>query len=1440
MTTPLRLAIEITARAAGLVAAAGEARAAVASVGAAAGDAAGVEARAAELRATKLAQLRASIVPLAAAQRDYLADLARIRVAESAGAISADERAAAVTRLKAAFAGRVSAVTGRDAEAAQARALDDLRARYSPLYAAQRQYLATLAEIRQAQAAGALSAAESAAAISRTKEGFAAQVTALRGASAAIGAHGASMKLNGAQAAQLSYQLNDVVVSLASGQNPMMVAIQQGSQISQIYGGTGNTFRALAAAITPARLAIGALAASVVAGAMAWRDYDTSARSLRVAALGTGAGAGVTPDDLEAQARRLDVGLPTTEVRAMQAALLATGRIGAEAFEGIIGLARDFGATIGADAAAAREALVKAFADPAKGAAELREQYRLVDAATVRQIDLMMQQNRAEEARQLLIDRLRPRLVAATEAAHGLSRVMSGVGRAASDAWDAVGRTVDRSVRGMTGELSDDERLADLRVRRVQRGQTPVNRRQADEEIAAIEARIAARRREAEAAAERRRVADIVEAGRATAEAAPVNRDAVRYRALSADSVRLENAIAAMTAGSPELDDMQRALGAVRREMETLRDASGRLVPEWQRQAEVARIDIALMAERDPLARAQLAFEREIAAARAAGIDPIEASARAEQARARALAETGIAARDVLRGQADQVTMARAEAAAIGLSDGARRRALAALEAEQEIYRQGLIGAAAQAYRDQAAALADLAIARERAEAVRDVTRDQDDRLATLRAEISLIGQSEAARRRALAVLAMEQDLRRRDIDPASGAGRELTARAGMIADIESSAERYQAAWERMRDGAGSAIDGLVDRIAEGRVSMRDLGELGREVFADLTKTFLQFAVSNPLKNALLGGNLPTLADAGGVLGQLFGGGKIATPALADVAGRAVGTMTVTAGTVMLTGGIGAIAGAGNGGNGLAGLLGAAGGGGRGEGLRIGGDVASAVDKRLVSILDEAARRSPHAVEMISGFRAGDPRAHGGGLAADVRLLDQAGRVMPNYQDAGAFRSYEQFAQTARSVQMERFPELAEDFRWGGYFSGGRGRYGALDTMHFDLAGRRTGMAGGSWDGGLTAGQRALWPGAESVGMNSLTQQAGASAAALREVATSGDGAQSALADIARQASGAGPTGAAGLPAGGGEAGGQIAGQMGTVSIQAQTVSVYGAGGMGAGGEATGAGGTATGQAGPLGMLGRLGDTIGGMVRSVAGMIGSLMSSVMSALSSIGGGLFSGIGGLFSGLFSWIGGGFADGGAVGGGIGGLITGPGGPRDDAISTRLPIGSYIVNAASTARHRGLLDTLAAGAGNDNGGGGSIAARVSAGEYYLPPTVAARHRGLIEAINAGQIAPAPARAPAFAAGGLVGPVARLPRYADGGVVEGGGAGGATPGNRAIAVNVVNNGEPMRATARQSREGDVDLIEIVLDRVGSEMAAGRYDAPMSRLGVQPIARLR
>ncbi len=120
----------------------------------------------------------------------------------------------------------------------------------------------------------------------------------------------------------------------------------------------------------------------------------------------------------------------------------------------------------------------------------------------------------------------------------------------------------------------------------------------------------------------------------------------------------------------------------------------------------------------------------------------------------------------------------------------------------------------------------------------------------------------------------------------------------------------------------------------------------------------------------------------------------------------------------------------------------------------------SGVDPRLMDILQTAALKTPgYSVTGISGLRPGDPRFHGKGLAADISLTDRAtGKVLPNYQNGSAFAAYERFAQTARAVQMEKYPELADRFRWGGYFGGGKGKYGALDTMHFDLGG--AGMAG--------------------------------------------------------------------------------------------------------------------------------------------------------------------------------------------------------------------------------------------------------------------------------------------------------------------------------------------------------------------------------------------
>lgn len=68
--------------------------------------------------------------------------------------------------------------------------------------------------------------------------------------------------LNAQQKVMLGYQLQDVGVSLIGGMNPLVVAAQQGPQISMLYGGVGNMMRAIPKPL----LYGGGLAAGAAAG----------------------------------------------------------------------------------------------------------------------------------------------------------------------------------------------------------------------------------------------------------------------------------------------------------------------------------------------------------------------------------------------------------------------------------------------------------------------------------------------------------------------------------------------------------------------------------------------------------------------------------------------------------------------------------------------------------------------------------------------------------------------------------------------------------------------------------------------------------------------------------------------------------------------------------------------------------------------------------------------------------------------------------------------------------------------------------------------------------------------------------------------------------------------------------------------------------------------
>lgn len=162
----------------------------------------------------------------------------------------------------------------------QGQALDDLRAKYNPVFAVIRQYRNELSELRDAHIQGALSVDEFAAAKGRARQAALASIAAYKGSATQMAqmsraSRGATLRMQ-----QMFFQVNDIGVSLAGGMNPFVVMAQQGTQIAQIYGfgngGVTGIFRDLGGLIgkLPGYLKLGGIAIGVAAAAVAGLQHE--------------------------------------------------------------------------------------------------------------------------------------------------------------------------------------------------------------------------------------------------------------------------------------------------------------------------------------------------------------------------------------------------------------------------------------------------------------------------------------------------------------------------------------------------------------------------------------------------------------------------------------------------------------------------------------------------------------------------------------------------------------------------------------------------------------------------------------------------------------------------------------------------------------------------------------------------------------------------------------------------------------------------------------------------------------------------------------------------------------------------------------------------------------------------------------------------------------
>jgi hypothetical protein len=208
----------------------------------------------------------------------------------------------------------VSSATG-DSIADQSRhgqVLDDLRAKFNPLFAASRQYELQLREIAEAERLGAISAMEAAGARQRAAQSMA--PGPIDQYSRAMG--GAAMA-----SANVFAQLNDIGMMMAAGQNPLQLAMQQGTQLNQVWGQMGGRVSTVGSLLRSAFMSmlnpLNLLTIGVIAGGAALVQWGIDALG------GAGASAAALKADIENLSNTVstyktavdDANLSTSEMR---------------------------------------------------------------------------------------------------------------------------------------------------------------------------------------------------------------------------------------------------------------------------------------------------------------------------------------------------------------------------------------------------------------------------------------------------------------------------------------------------------------------------------------------------------------------------------------------------------------------------------------------------------------------------------------------------------------------------------------------------------------------------------------------------------------------------------------------------------------------------------------------------------------------------------------------------------------------------------------------------------------------------------------------------------------------------------------------------------------------------------------------------------------------
>lgn len=250
----------------------------------------------------------------------------------------------------------------------------------------------------------------------------------------------AATKLSTYHTAQLSAQLQDLFVQIQAGGSPMTALIQQGSQLSAVFGGFGPALKAIASLVTPTVIGLGSLAAVAGTLGIAFLSGRNESSAFRRDMALTGNAAGLTAGAYEDMAKRIAAstssGIGTA--RKALAELVASGRLSGDALQSTATATAALSRATGQDASDIAKQFVSLTDNVASGVVKLNQQYHFLTAAQYQEIKALEDQGRAQEAITIAMTAFEGRVGTTVQTLGTLERAWQKTKNAASGFWDSL------------------------------------------------------------------------------------------------------------------------------------------------------------------------------------------------------------------------------------------------------------------------------------------------------------------------------------------------------------------------------------------------------------------------------------------------------------------------------------------------------------------------------------------------------------------------------------------------------------------------------------------------------------------------------------------------------------------------------------------------------------------------------------------------------------------------------------------------------------------------------------------------------------------------------------------------------------------------------------------------------------------------------------------